>query len=145
MQSGKENHGMSNYSDNKAAIDAFRKQLKAEIDDISELDARILTMATADGLNDIKSNTPVDTGFLRKSWRKSPTVKSSKGVSTSITNNADYALYVNYGHRIVNKKGETVGFVKGLYMLEKAKSRIEKNIRRLFEEEVRKIKSKYDS
>ena len=136
---------MSNYSDNKAAIDAFRKQLKTELNDISEIDAKILTMATADGLNDIKSNTPVVTGFLRKSWRKSPTVKSAKGVSTSITNNADYALYVNYGHRIVNRKGETVGFVKGLYMLENAKDRIEKNLRKLFEEEVRKIKAKYDS
>lgn len=136
---------MSNYSDNKAAIDAFRKQLKTELNDISEIDAKILTMATADGLNDIKSNTPFVTGFLRKSWRKSPTVKSAKGVGTSITNNADYATYVNYGHRIVNKKGETVGFVKGLYMLENAKDRIEKNIRRLFEEEVRKIKLKYDS
>lgn len=136
---------MSNYTDNKAAIDAFRKQLKAELKDISEIDKKILTEATADGLNDIKANTPVDTGFLRRSWRKSPTVKSAKGVGTSITNNADYATYVNYGHRIVNKKGETVGFVKGLYMLENAKDRIEKNIRRLFEEEVRKIKSKYDS
>ena len=136
---------MSNYSDNKAAIDAFRKQLKTELNDISEIDAKILTMATADGLNDIKSNTPVVTGFLRKSWRKSPTVKSAKGVRTSITNNADYALYVNYGHRIVNRKGETVGFVKGLYTLENAKDRIEKNLRKLFEEEVRKIKAKYDS
>lgn len=136
---------MSNYSENTAKINEFRKALKAELDDISEIDKTVMTKASSEGLRYVKKITPVDTGFLRRSWRRSPVVKSKKGISTSITNNADYALYVNDGHRIVNKKGETTGFVKGRYMVEHARNRVAGVMRKLFNEEVRKIKAKYDS
>jgi len=51
---------------------------------------------------------------------------------------------VNYGHRIVNKKGETVGFTKGRFILEKAVGKVEKEIVRLFEQEVERVNRKHD-
>lgn len=136
---------MSNLSRNSTVISEFRRLLKAELDDIGEIDKTIITKSAQDGVNFVKNITSIDTGHMRKSWRKSPTVQSSKGVSTSITNNADYAMYVNDGHRIVNKKGETVGFVKGRYLIEKTKKRVEADMKKLFGKEVQKIKAKYDS
>lgn len=135
----------SNYRRNKAFIDKYRKDLRAMLDDISEIDKRVLNKAVSVGLADAKRNTPVVTGFMRRSWHASPAVKSKSGeVTKTLANTADYAPYVNYGHRIVNKKGETVGFVKGQFILEKAVGKVEKEIVRLFEEEVERVNRKHD-
>lgn len=135
----------SNHRRNKAFIDKFRKELQAMLDDISEIDKRVLNKAVSVGMADAKRNTPVVTGFMRKNWRAAPAVKSKSGeVKKTLVNTADYASYVNYGHRIVNKKGETVGFVKGQFILEKAVGKVEKEIVRLFEEEVERVNRKHD-
>ena len=135
----------SNYRRNKAFIDKYRKELRDMLDDISEIDKRVLNKAVNIGLADAKSNTPVVTGFMKRSWHAAPAVKSkSGGVTKTLVNTADYASYVNYGHRIVNKKGETVGFKKGRFILEKAVGKAEKEIVRLFEEEVERVNQKHD-
>ncbi len=134
----------SNYRRNKAFIDKYRKELLAMLGDISEIDSRILTQAANEGLADAKSNTPVVTGFMKRSWHVMPTKKTSQGVEKELINSADYSSYVNYGHRVVNKKGETVGFVKGRFILEKAVSKVEKELVRLFEREVERVNRKHD-
>ena len=82
----------SNYRRNKAFIDNYRKELRAMLDDISEIDKRVLNKAVSVGLADAKRNTPVDTGFMRKSWAVTPTKKTASGAEKSLINNADYAL-----------------------------------------------------
>lgn len=135
----------SNYRRNKAFIDKFRKELKAMFDDISEIDKKVLNEAVKVGLADAKRNTNVITGFMRRSWRSPPAVKSkSGGVTKAMVNTADYASYVNYGHRIVNRRGETVGFVKGQFMLEKAIGKVEKELVKLFNKEVERVNRKHD-
>ena len=134
----------SNYRRNKAFIDKYRKELKAMFDDIFEIDKRVLDKAVNIGLADAKRNTPVDTGFMRKSWAVSPTKKTGNGAEKELYNTAFYAHYVNYGHRIVNRSGETVGFKKGRFILEKAVGKIEKEIVRLFEKEVERVNLKHD-
>ena len=144
---------MSNYRTNKAAIDKFRKELKAMMGDISEIDSRVLTQAVNEGLADAKRNTPVGQyppssgrvgGFLRKSWSTTPTQKTSTGVQKEMINTAHYAIFVNYGHRVVNRKGETVGWVPGKFILEKAIKKVEKALVRLFEREVERVNRKHD-
>jgi hypothetical protein len=135
---------MSNYRANKAAIDKYRRELKSMLGDISEIDSRILTQAVNEGLADAKRNTPVDTGFMRKSWAVSPTKKTGNGAEKELYNTAFYAPYVNYGHRIVNRKGETVGWVPGKFILEKAIKKVEKALVRLFEREVERVNRKHD-
>ena len=165
----------SNYRRNKAAIDQFRKELLGMVEDIRQIDVKVLNKAANTGLAFAKRHTPVGEypnpvsftvkngkqagkmvsftvsnpgtgGFLRKSWSKLPTVKSSAGAETEIVNHASYAAFWNYGHRIVTKKGgPTKGFVKGTYVLEKAVGKAEKQMVTEFEKEVEAVRKKYDS
>ena len=82
----------SNYRRNKAFIDKYRKELKAMLEDISEIDNKVLNKAVNSGAADAKRNTPVVTGFMRRSWAVSPTRKKASGVEKELFNTADYAL-----------------------------------------------------
>lgn len=135
----------SNYRRNKAEIDKYRKELKAMFDDIKEVDIKVLNKSVNEGARVAKENTPVISGFMRRQWRSAPAVKSvSGGATKSLVNSADYSEYVNYGHRIVNKAGETVGFVKGQFMLEKAVSHTEKTMAKEFSKEVERVDKAHD-
>ncbi len=164
----------SNYRRNKAAIDQFRKELMATVEDIQQIDKKVLNKAVNAGAAYAKRRTPVGDhpnpvtfivnngpgvrkvvsfkvknpgvgGFLRKSWHKLPTKKTKAGVETELVNTAEYSTYWNYGHRIVTKKGgPTKGFVKGTFVLEKTRGYIEKQLVKEFEKEVKAVQSKHD-
>lgn len=123
----------SNYRRNKAAVDDFRKALKAEMEDLTEIDKKVLNQAVSEGVRWLKERTPVGLhpnpviftvkngpkagtvvsfkthgtvvgGLLRKSWKSAPASKSKSGtVRKVLVNTAEYASYWNYGHRIVTK------------------------------------------
>lgn len=134
----------SNYRRNKAFIDKYRKELKSMLDDISDIDKKVLNKAVNEGVKVAKDDTNVISGFMRKSWGTTPTTKTSKGVEKSIINTAEYSSYVNYGHRLVNLKGETVGFVKGQFILERAMNKVNKQLIKEFEKEVEMVNKKHD-
>lgn len=164
----------SNYRRNKAAIDQFRKELMAMVEDIQQIDKKVLNKAVNAGAAYAKRRTPVGDhpnpvtfivnngpgvrkvvsfkvknpgvgGFLRKSWHKLPTKKTKAGVETELVNTAEYSTYWNYGHRIVTKKGgPTKGFVKGTFVLEKTRGYIEKQLVKEFEKEVKAVQSRHD-
>lgn len=135
----------SNRKYNEAAIKQFRKELQNMFDDITEVDKKILNVAVNKGVKVAKENTNVVSGFMRRSWRSAPAVKSKGGeVTKSLVNSADYSEFVNYGHRIVNKNGETVGWVKGQFMLEKAIGTVERELVKEFKKEIERLKSKHD-
>lgn len=135
----------NNQRRNQIAIKQYRKELQAMFDDITEIDIRILNRAVNEGLVDVKKNTPVDTGFMRRSWRSAPAVKAKVGgVTKSMVNSANYSSFVNYGHRIVNHLGETIGWVKGQFMLEKAIHKVDKVLEREFKAEVERVRRKHD-
>lgn len=138
---------MSNYTDNAKAIDEFRKELRDMLGDIMEIDKKVLNQAVNDGLAFAKRKSPVITGFYRKNWHKRRTVKSTDGVECELVNTAEYASYVNYGHRMVDKEGNTTGFVKskqGDHLLEKTGAYIEKRMAALFEKEIKAVQEKHD-
>ncbi len=159
----------SNKKYNEAAIKKFRKELMAMFDDIKDIDIKVLNKSVNVGLKDVKDNTPVGSysnqvnfktkdgkevsftiknarqgGFLRGKWRVTRTSKSKKGVSKTIYNNVDYASYVNYGHRVVNNSGNTVGWVKGKFMLENAIKKVDEVMVKEFKNEVERINKKHD-
>ncbi|MEG1186009.1 MAG: HK97 gp10 family phage protein [Eubacterium sp.] len=164
----------SNYRRNKAAIDQFRRELMAMVDDIKVIDVKVLNGAVDDGAKFAKRHTPIGDhpnpitftvkngkaagkvvsftvsnpgvgGFLKKSWYKLPTKKTTKGAETELVNTADYSLYWNNGHRIVTKLGgPTKGFVKGTYVLEKTQSYVGKRMISLFEKEVEAVQKEHD-
>ena len=135
---------ISNYDGNKKAIGQYRKELKAMLSDISEIDDRVLTKAVNKGVRAVKQNTPVDTGMMRKSWKSTPLRHAKNEVSKSIANYMDYASYVNDGHRVVSKKGVTVGFVKGHYMLERANETVDTELAKEFKKEIERVNRKHD-
>ncbi len=135
----------SNYRRNKAEIDKFRKELKSMFNDISEIDVKVLNKAVNDGVKEAKERTNVISGHMRRSWRATPAIKSSNGeVTKTLINTADYAPYVNYGHRIVNKSGETVGWVQGKFILEKVVHKVDKALLEAFRKEVERVNRKHD-
>lgn len=159
----------TNQKYNQVAIKQFRKELTAMFGDIMNIDIKCLNKAVNIGLADVKRNTPVGQyspevnfttkdgrhvhfttaiakqgGFMRKSWHSSATIKSGSGIAKSIENTADYASYVNDGHRIVNKSGETVGWVKGKFILEKAINKVDKALQEEFRKEVERVNKIHD-
>ena len=124
----------SNYRRNKAFIDQYRKELMSMVDDIREIDIRVLNQAVNEGVRYAKRKTPVGLhpnpvvftirngpkagkvvsfkvsnpvtgGKLRENWHKLPTKRTPSGIETELVNKMDdYASYWNYGHRIVTKK-----------------------------------------
>ena len=77
---------------------------------------------------------PEDTGNLRRSYRIHPAEKEAGGWAIAISNNADYAAHVEYGHRVKVHGQWTGGFVPGRYTLtrstERASDALPKRIRR---------------
>lgn len=134
----------SNYRRNKAAVDQYRRELQSMLDDIKDIDIKVLNRAVNEGMAYGKRNTKVISGHLRRSWKSAPAVKStSGGVTKKLINTADYASFYNYGHRIVNRAGETVGFVKGKFVLEKIVSFIDKQLVKEFEKEIERVRREH--
>mgnify|MGYP001004180613 CR=1 FL=1 len=135
---------MNNYLRNKSEIDKFRKQLKSMVKDISDIDEKVLIKSVNVGLASAKRGTPVDTGFMRKMWGTTPLKKvRKKGVEKALYNAADYSSFVNDGHRIVNKAGETIGFVKGKHIVERADKAVRRTMKQEFIKEVEKVNKKH--
>lgn len=159
----------SNYRRNKAEIERFRKELQSMLGDVRDIDIKILNKAVNEGVKIAKENTNISEGgnevdfttgdgthvhfitktvrvggFMRKSWRAAPAVRSKSGETTkSMVNTADYSEYVNYGHRIV-QGGITKGWVPGQFILEKAMSHSEKIMKQEFEKEVERVSREHD-
>lgn len=67
-------------------------------------------------VREVKRGANVVSGNLRRRWF-SHVEKRSQDTNIIISNDADYAPYVNNGHRIV-RGGRTVGMAAGKHMLE---------------------------
>lgn len=134
----------SNQKYNQAAIKKFRQELQTMLGDIQDIDAKCLNRAVNEGVADAASNTNVVSGFMKKSWRATPTVKSKGKVTKTMVNSMDYASFVNYGHRIVNKSGETIGWVKGQFILERAIHKVDKALLKAFKKEVERVNRTHD-
>ena len=137
-----------NYNENTRAINRFRRELMAMVADIREIDIRILNRAVNEGIRYAKSKSPVITGFYRKSWRSAPAVKAAAGgVTKTLVNSADYAAYVNYGHRTVDRSGNTTGFVRstaGDHLLERTVLYTEKKLMEEFRREVEAVDHRHN-
>jgi hypothetical protein len=143
---------MSNVSANAAAIDQYRKELREMLGDISQIDKTVLTRAVNAGLRDVKKHTPTGQypagsgkvgGTARKGWHSPIAQKTAGGIEKALENNVYYIAYVNDGHRIVNRQGETVGYVEGQHFLEHANNIVEKAMIQEFDAEIKRVKAKY--
>lgn len=79
-------------------------------------------------------------GTLRRGWKKGRVSKLGRNYECSIYNNTEYGIYVNNGHRIVSKSGATVGYVRGVRMLEQGSIAARHQSESLFREELSRVK-----
>lgn len=90
----------------------------------NEIAARLLRMT--------QKNTPVATGTLKRAWNIEPAEKKGNVWVSVIYNTADYAIYVEYGHRTSNHSG----WVTGRFMLTNAVNEIERIMPQLLEKRI---------
>ncbi|MFV0552270.1 MAG: HK97 gp10 family phage protein [Anaerorhabdus sp.] len=82
-------------------------------------------------------------GHLRKAWHISELRVKGKTMEKEMYNNMDYALYVNNGHRKVNRNGETVGFVEGKFFLEAGTRQFDRISNVFYKSEIERLKRKH--
>lgn len=81
-------------------------------------------------------------GNLIRSWHMGKLKKSKRKITKEFNNTADYAMYVNNGHRIVRNK-VTIGYVNPQYFLEKGMAVADQAMDKLFQLEVERLKKKH--
>lgn len=79
--------------------------------------------------DDVRANTPVDSGVLRGAMTFEGVKKTGSGFEMSLSNNTSYAGHVEYGHR--TRGGKSV--VPGVYMMKKGTNRLEKKLAKSLE------------
>lgn len=113
-----------------------------------EIDGAVSRAMTDEGLSwrdDVRDNTPVDTGDLRRSWELTGPDKKGLKFEMDLANNLEYAEHVEYGHRqepgrFVPAIGKRLvaDYVPGSYMLRNGTSRLEETLKPAVQKEVRK-------
>lgn len=121
-------------------------KLGASLDDSA---ARVVSQIADVGIAETKRNTPVGVypagsgkvgGTARRGWLKGQTLKVGRDWQSGYSNNVDYVIYVNNGHRVVGKGGATVGYVKGVRMLEQGIDAARRQNETLFRNEIARVK-----
>ncbi len=101
-------------------------------DCIRELAGRLLAKTIA--------RTPVLTGDLRRGWQIGQVVKlPGGGVHVEITNNVEYALYVEFGH-VTRLR---TGWVNGKFMLTLSEQELERELPGILERKLKKYMEKH--
>lgn len=83
-------------------------------------------------------------GTLRKGWSLNPAKRMGSGWKGEYSNNVEYGLYVNFGHRIV-VKGKTVGYVPGKFFLQEGTIYAMAHIDTYLHQELEKIRGNWRS
>lgn len=86
-------------------------------------------------LKSVTNLTPVDTGNLKGKWCISTTKENPYYVEVILYNGADYASYVEYGHRTRNHKG----WVEGKFMVTKTNEIIQAGAEKYLESKAKKF------
>ena len=112
------------------------------------IDQAVMSAMSDEGIDwrdDVRANTPVDTGDLRRSWTLTGPDKKGLKFEMDLANNLEYAEHVEYGHRqepgrFVPAIGKRLkaDFVKGHYMLRDGTRRLEETLGPAVQREVKK-------
>lgn len=104
-----------------SSLKDFKDQLKGFGGIVDSIIQEALEECVAREMRMTKKLTPVDTGNLRKAWRITDVKKDGDTYQVTIYNNADYADYVEFGHRTIDHKN----WVPGKFMLTISERQIE--------------------
>ena len=134
--------------------------------DLGESARRVITQMSGKGLEITLKKTPVgqypsvvsfttkegkavsfrvahkEGGTLYQGWMDGGTRRVGNGYESRYYNNTFYVIYVNNGHRVVNRKGITVGYKEGVRMLEQGQDAAKEAAPALFDAEIQRVKAK---
>ena len=112
------------------------------------IDQAVYTAMADEGLSwrdDVRDNTPVDTGDLRRSWELTGPDKKGLKFEMDLANPLEYVEFVEYGHRqepgrFVPAIGKRLvaDYVPGSYMLRDGTRGLEETLKPAVQKEVRK-------
>ena len=112
----------------KNALKKLSKIMELQKKQYPDVAERFFTNESGKLVENIVRLTPVDTGRLRGAWRLNPVKKEDGAWVLSCSNNVEYAMFVEYGHRWVrrgwqsiklenyNPKTDKTGFTKPRFM-----------------------------
>lgn len=89
--------GKADFSEFRKLADTFKKALDERV--VERLIQDILLELAFRAEAKIKRRTPVDTGALRRNWKVSKVIKKGNTYEVEISNNTEYAQFVEFGHR----------------------------------------------
>lgn len=134
---------MSGRAKTEQNFNRFLGQLRALGADLDDSGRRVVNTMRNVGFAETKKEPPVNrSGYLRKMWFRLPIHKSGGSWKAGYHNETSYAMFVNNGHRIVNKAKETVGWVPGAHMLERGINAARRQAETIFRQEVQRVKQK---
>lgn len=89
-----------------AEFQAWASRVKGRIDSgqLKEEIGKSTKRIGVQAIRTLKTNTPVDTGALRKAWTAEGPSVSGGGWTVKVSNPTEYASYVESGHRTRNHK-----------------------------------------
>jgi hypothetical protein len=102
----------------------------------------IVTFTTKEGKVVSFKVTPKIGGTAKKNWINGGTHRAGNGYESRYYNNTFYIGYVNDGHRVVNRRGETVGYQEGVRMLEQGQNAARQSADAIFNAEIQRVKQK---
>ena len=116
--------------DNEFQAWASRVQAQAQAAAIKPKLQTVLTRIGQYSLGVLKTNSPVDTGTLRRGWHAVGSSHSEGGWQVTLGNNVEYAYYVENGHR--TRGGN--GWVAGQFFVKKSADQIRDKLRAMVSE-----------
>lgn len=118
-------------------LENLMEKLKGMEDDLPDMHEAVLKRLAGELMRSLKKNTPVDTGTLRRNWSLD-TVEyetDKKGGRALVSNNTEYAEYVEYGHRqevgkYIPKLGKQLvkPWVEGSFYVAKSTAELERKV-----------------
>lgn len=85
--------------------------------------------------------TPVDTGELRRNWTVGPVNRTGDGYEVEVYNPTDYAMYVEFGHRLRKKNGW--GWVEGRFMMTISEQELEREMPAIIDRKMQRLLERY--
>lgn len=106
-------------------LDSWERKLAKEIEKTYPKEFEKMVVKVALQLSGrVKERTPVETGRLRNQWRVGKIQRRGKEYYIEVSNNMEYALPVEYGHRTRGGRG----FVPGAHMMELSLSELREKL-----------------
>lgn len=98
---------------------ALEDAIQGDVEEYLERAVSALGAAAKVVQAEAKRRAPADTGHLRGSI-KTRVIRDGSDIVAQVGTNVEYAIHVEYGHRVTGKGGKIVGYVPGRYFLKGA-------------------------